>query len=540
MNFTADRPTRFNAASVFIFSLVLAVVTGAPMRGAEPVVTVTGGAIRGRLLPEAHGAVFRGIPFAAPPVGDLRWREPQPVRAWSGVREADKPGAPAAQPPLGWNDPVAAASNEDCLYLDVWTPTLSATDRLPVMVWLHGGANIAGGGGFDPVYHGGPLITHGVILVVVEYRVGIFGFLAHPELTRESPHHSSGNYALLDQLAALRWVHDNIARFGGDPGNVTVFGQSAGSMDVIGLLSSPLSRGLIHRAIAQSGVPGRRSNATLGTLETKGVDLIHSLRVSKGSFTPQQAAGPDGLAYLRSLDTAELLKVTAGYSQFCIDGWVLPDSTIEVWRKGKELPVPLIIGGCAIEFPADGDGDRIRQSMQRELGAGAPQAFALYGVANGGSGAAVDSLYGDVAEQWGSDQFRCPAIIHGEWHRHAGHPVWEYQFDRAIPPHPKVGHSGDLPYVFGAFSLKAGNLVGNYGAKDRRLSAAMQRYWTNFAKTGNPNGDSVTAWPEFDGQQRRYLEFTADAAIVVAKNQRGPYCDLFRAALERSDAQPNP
>src|SRR5450631_2512574 len=238
----------------------------------DPVVAVTGGQVRGRLL-EGGGAIFRGIPFAQPPVGALRWREPMPVQGWVGVREADKPGPPSAQPALGWNDDFAAAGSEDCLYLDVWTPRAEPGAGLPVMVWIHGGANVAGAGGFDPLYEGKSLIGHGVVLVVVEYRLGILGYFAHPELTQESPHHASGNYGIMDQAAALRWVRDNIVRFGGDPGNVTLFGQSAGSMDVLALMTSPLAKGLFHRAIAESG-PSRYypSAPTLPESERAGAD----------------------------------------------------------------------------------------------------------------------------------------------------------------------------------------------------------------------------------------------------------------------------
>ena len=206
-----------------------------------PVVHVTGGDIRGALLPGGAGAVFRGVPTAQPPVGPLRWREPMPVGPWPGVRDALKPGAPAVQTDMDWNRADAAAGSEDCLYLDVWTPGLSRTARLPVMVWLHGGGNVGGAGGFDPVYDGRPLISRGVVLVVVEYRLGVLGFLSHPELTSESPHHASGNYGFLDQIAALRWVRDNARQFGGDPGNVTLFGQSAGGTDVLSLMASPLA-----------------------------------------------------------------------------------------------------------------------------------------------------------------------------------------------------------------------------------------------------------------------------------------------------------
>lgn len=283
-----------NHASAALACLLLC--TGAcgpaiPSMGAEPIVSVTGGNLRGRLLEDGAGAVFKGIPFARPPVGDFRWREPMPVVPWPGTRDAWESGPPAVQPPLGWNDKAAAASREDCLYLDVWTPSGPSTARNPVMVWIHGGANVAGAGGFDPLYDGRALISHDVVLVVVEYRLGILGFFAHPELTRESTHHASGNYATLDQIAALRWVRDNIARFGGDPENVTIFGQSAGATDVLALMASPLSKGLFHRAIAESGAPSPTSTLALGEAEEEGARAGEKLG----------ARGGHALGFLRSL-----------------------------------------------------------------------------------------------------------------------------------------------------------------------------------------------------------------------------------------------
>ena len=492
---------------------------------ARPVAAVTGGSISGQLLPHG-GAVFRGIPFAQPPVGALRWREPLPVVPWDGVRDAVASGPPAAQASFGWNERAAAESREDCLYLDVWTPTALAPASNPVMVWIHGGGNVAGAGGFDPVYDGASLLAHGVVLVVVEYRLGIFGFLAHPELTRESPRHASGNYALLDQLAALRWVQGNIARFGGDPGRVTIFGQSAGGTDVIALMASPLSRGLFQRAIAESGPLGGESSQSLADAELAGAKAAAKLN----------APAEGGLPFLRSLPVADLLKATIGFHPFTVDGWVFPVSPLVAWSTGKEQPVPLIVGSNAIEFASGGSLDDMRKAISTIFKADAPKALALYGL--DGPPAAADPLYGNAQDQWGSDLFRCPGIVQGEWHGASGHPVWEYQFDRAIPPHPHVAHSGEIPYVFGNFHLTTGNLAGDYQEADRKLSGAVQAYWTNFARTGNPNAAGLPDWPEYDGRVRNYLEFTAAGTVALAQNQRGPFADLFRDLLRREAAAP--
>jgi para-nitrobenzyl esterase len=521
MRFLSHAPAAFAC-------LLLCSGLGGPTTSAvasEPVVSVTGGDIRGRLLEDGAGAVFKGIPFARPPVGDFRWREPMPVIPWNDTRDAGESGPPAVQPALGWNDKSAAASREDCLYLDVWTPTGPSTARNPVMVWIHGGANVAGAGGFDPLYDGRALISHGAVLVVVEYRLGILGFFAHPELTRESAHHASGNYATLDQIAALRWVRDNIGKFGGDPENVTIFGQSAGATDVLALMASPLSKGLFHRAIAESGAPSPRSTLALGEAEEEGARAGEK----------RGAQGGRAVAFLRSLPPGELLKTEHSFSSFTADGWVFPTPPVAVWASGREHAVPLIIGSNGVEFPAAGSPDDLRQTIHKFFGDLAPRALALYGLSGDGPAPDADPVYGDAADQLGSDVFRCPSVLHGEWHSGAGHPVWEYEFDRAIPPHPKVAHSGDLSYVFGNLH-PAGSQGGDFQDADRRLSAVIQAYWTNFARTGNPNDTGLPKWPGFDAMKREYLVFTAAADVAAAANERGPFCDLYRALLSEPAA----
>jgi para-nitrobenzyl esterase len=478
-----------------------------------PVVGVTGGSIRGRAL-EDGGAVFRGIPFAQPPVGNLRWREPMPVIPWRGVRDALEPGAPAMQPDQGWNKMAAAACSEDCLYLDVWAP--KAAGPLPVMVWIHGGANIAGAGGQDPLYDGRALISHGVILVVLEYRLGVFGFLAHPALTKESPHHASGNYGILDQIAALQWVHDNISKFGGDPGNVTVFGQSAGAMDILALMATPLSSGLFQGAISESG-PLQRTTPGLEEAEAAGVRATGAL-------------GGQDLVSLRSVPAAALLRSVQGISQFTTDGWVFPEDPFRVWKAGREHQTPVIIGSNAVEFAFDGPPEMLAKSIRDYFGDLAPRALSLYGLDGAGKPAA-DPLYGDAADQWGSDLFRCLPAILGEWHDAAGHPTWEYEFDRAIPPKARTAHSAELPYVFGNQMEPGNKWGGEFQHADRALSATIQGYWTNFAKSGNPNGPGLPPWDRHGAVEGKYLAFTTEAGVESRENERGAFCDLFRDFL---------
>jgi para-nitrobenzyl esterase len=509
------------AASVALVSTAL--MSGAAAESG-PTVSVSGGVIRGMRLPDRSGAAFRGVPFAQPPAGELRWQAPQPVKGWTGVRDAVAPGPPCAQASFGWNRRFAAASKEDCLYLDVWTPHWPVKSRKAVMVWLHGGGNVAGAGGSDPLYDGKALIAHDVVLVVIGYRVGIFGFFSHPELTRESKHYSSGNYGILDQIAALQWVHDNITKFGGDPGNVTIFGQSAGSIDVLALMASPLARGLFHRAIGESGAAvSGGDKATLAAAEQAGVRTAERLK----------APADGALRHLRTLSADELLKsqdrVMTGVSGINADGWVFPAAPPEVFAARKEVRVPLILGSNAIEFPAEGSVDELKKRMQGTYSGLAPRAFELYGLTR--ERESSDPVYGDLGDQVGSDSLRCPVVIEGGWHSAAGIPTWQYQFDRAIPPKTKTAHSADLPYVFGNL-YSEGSQAGKYTEADRKLSATMQTYWTNFAKTGDPNGAGVPAWPRFDGSARNYLEFSASADVVVRENQRGAFCDLYRESLK--------
>jgi para-nitrobenzyl esterase len=508
-----------------VLLLALGALGALRAEAADPTVAVTGGLVTGRNLPDGSGMVFRGVPFAQPPTGSRRWREPMPVAPWAGVRDAGRSGPPAAQASFGWNAAAAAASSEDCLYLDVWTPDAGALTPMPVMVWFHGGGNVAGAGGFDALYDGGALIGHGVVLVDVEYRLGIFAFLAHPELSAESAHHACGNYGILDQVAALRWVRDNIARFGGDPNNVTIFGQSAGGTDVLALMATPLSRGLFQRAIAESGP------LVAGMCQP----LDQAEKVGQGAAG---AAGSD-LKSLRAMPAADLLQVqmaAPGLRPFTVDGWVFPQAPFDVWRGGREHAVPLIIGSNGIEFAFGASNDALKAAIAEFAGVRAPEALALYGL----SGAATpgpDPLYGNAADQWGSDQFRCFSAVDALWRASRGHPTWQYEFDRAIPPHPRVAHSGDLGYVFGNLH-RTGNLSGEYTEADRRLAAGVQAYWTQFARSGNPNGPGSPEWPRFETDSRLYVCFTADARIEVRSNERRAFVDLFRDVLEASPSAP--
>jgi para-nitrobenzyl esterase len=513
-------------AAVWVTAIVLAgLQTGLRARAEDDALLVktSGGAVRG-LAREGGGARFLGIPFAEPPVGELRWREPRPAKAWSGVREAKAYSAPCAQPDLGlWNRHDAEIGQEDCLYLNVVTPEWPKKKLLPVMFWIHGGAN-EGGTAMSPLYTDGTLANHGVVLVTVNYRLGVFGFLAHPELTGESAYRGSGNYGLMDQILALRWVIDNIAQFGGDPKNITVFGQSAGAMDT-GMLMASSARGLFQHAIAESGAPFIPPVQGLRAAEEAGKKFAAAMGAPEG-------AGE--IAYLRRIPAAELIKKLTAHEPHQrfgpdVDGWVLTKSPAEVFAEGQEAAIPLLFGTTTKEFESTAAVEDARRMITAGSGALAPQVLAAYGLAEGGAGTS-DPVYGSVADQLAADAtFRCPATAEGRWHTAARHPAYEYEFNHAVPGQAAAIHSTDLSFVFG-FYPKAGNLAGAYTDADLRFADLVESYFTNFARAGNPNGAGLPVWPEF-GSPAAYVKLTQEGTIVAATDLRGSVCKVFRDVL---------
>lgn len=488
------------------------------------VVETKSGQLRG--VPRSSGgAEFLGVRYAQPPVGDLRWREPIPAKSWDGVRDATAFGAPCSQPDLGdWNRHDAERGEEDCLFLNVITPVWPPKQHLPVMFWIHGGAN-AGGTASAALYKDGTLPQHGVILVTANYRLGVLGFLAHPGLTQESAHHTSGNYGLMDQILALRWVRDNIAKFGGDPGNITVFGQSAGAQDTSLLMTSPLSKDMFQRAIAESGSAMIAEMPSLAEAEQEGQQFAEKCK----------SPADNTIAYLRHLPPNDVIKAAGAQRPGpIVDGWVLRQSPAGVFKSGDESAIPMLLGNTTREFNLPQSGEQLRATIRKAAGDSADQVLGAYGLANGGEGK-TDPLYGPVGNQWLSDLiFRCPASTQAIWHESAHHRTFRYQFDRAIPGQEAEGavHSADLPYVFGYYP-KTGNISGAFGDVDYKLADIIETYWTNFAKTGDPNGAGVPKWPEFDGS-RSYIEFTTDGGVMAKSGDvRSAQCDVHREVLER-------
>lgn len=512
--------------SVLASFLAFAVCISAAQQGS--VVAVTGGSVRGARLPDG-GAVFKGIPYAQPPLAKLRWKPPARVKPWTSVRDAVQFGGTCAMNPI-WGMPKVV--NEDCLYINVWTPAWPPAGLKPVMVWIHGGGNVAGSGNEN----GEAFTKNGVMLVSFNYRLGIFGFLAHPELTAESPEHASGNYGLMDQIAALQWVQENIKKFGGDPANVTIFGESAGAMDVNLLMASPMAKGLFHRVIAESGSVLLSGGAmSLTQAEQKGVEFA-------------KLAGAEGPGAIKTLRGASVEQLLAAFGKYvppdgvpsslmvAVDGCVLPRSPAGVFASGKQIPAALIIGINAREFGGPADAAEVKKQIEGDYGDLAAKALPLYGIATAPDGkvsqAAPDPLYGNAGAQLATDTiFRCPSMVVADWNSNAGNPTYQYQFSRGIPGYPEIGavHASEVPYVFGNLDEKR-PMRPNYEPADYAISNVMHEYWTNFAKTGNPNGTGLTAWPRYQAGTRKYLEFMDNGPIVGAQ-LRQKQCEIFAETL---------
>ena len=461
--------------------------------------------------------IFKNIPFAAPPVGELRWREPQAVVPWTGTRDGRAFGHACMQP--NFND-----TSEDCLTLNIWTPEWPAASKRAVMVWFHGGGNTEGWTN-TPFFDGSALAKHGVVVVTAQYRLGVFGFFAHPELTKENPHQASGNYGLLDQVAALRWVKNNIAAFGGDPGNVTIFGESAGAEDVQLLLVSPLAKGLFHRAIAESG-PLRKIYPTLKQQEEECTGVARMLKA------PHEGQ----IGFLRSKRAADVLNAAWINQEICkpvnLDGYVLTEQPLRLYAEGKQHPVPFMLGNTLREGFVRVPPAALGQMIRMQYGSRANRVFDAYGF-DGRRLPPPDPVYGDIAVQYGTDQsHRCRVQLTGLQHAQTGQPFYQFQFSRDFPGQTNGStHTDEIPFVFGTPALSALRMA---RPAELALSEQIQTYWTNFAKTGDPNGAGVPRWNRFDAKAMAYMSFATQGA-AAGEGLRRQQCDLF---LEREKESP--
>ena len=480
------------ASGVSLFAALTLFWTSAFPLPLQPV-EVESGLVLGRV--EDGLTVYRGIPFAAAPVGDLRWRAPQSAPRWRGVRAASEYGRACMQ-----SNPAIAnlpAPGEDCLYLNIWTPATHAKERLPVMVWIHGGGFVAGAPA-EQLYHGEWLARNGVVVVSVSYRLGVFGFLAHPDLSAENSRHVSGNYGLLDMIAGLQWVRRNITAFGGDPGRVTIFGESAGAIAVSQLCASPLATGLFRAAISESGGSFGPVRAAGGPGEN--MQPLHAAEQDGTAWV--KSVGVFGLNELRAMPAERLLAAAQqqkGLSWPVTDGWVIPDDQFRLYEAGHYNDVPVLMGYNSDEgatFGAPSSQEAYVAGVHQRYGPFADRLLAAY--PGGESPAArktARDLTRDTAFGWHTWSW---ARLQKQTGRAA---IFLYYFDehpRYPADSPRAGfgtpHSEELPYVF--HQLREHNRPPPT-ATDEELSAMMRSYWTNFARTGDPNGNGLPGWPSF-------------------------------------------
>ncbi len=511
-------------------------------RGSE-VANTTSGPVRGQRDPTTGVTAFRGIPYAKPPVGGLRWKAPQQPEAWRGVRDCTAFAAPCLQPKGKIVLGVRGAQNEDCLYLNIWTKAGEGDSgkKRPVMVWIHGGGFTIGSGS-QPFYDGRNFAAAGAVLVTINYRLGPFGFMAHPALSKESPQGVSGNYGMLDQIAALKWVQANIGSFGGDAGNVTIFGESAGAVSVGCLLASPLAGGLFHRAILQSGsaaVTQSLRGDKGASAEDTGIRVARQLGIeSPDSDTAETAT------FLRGMSARDLLKASnpkvglfGKGNQFwpCVDGYVFPLAPMAAVAAGKHHDVPVLLGTNADEGTL----------FLRQIPIKRPFGYRLF----------VRTLFPKGADRV-RDLFPAdsPAEVRPALNKlvtvatfvasvrrlaraleaHSS-PVWLYHFTRVYPAAEKSGmgatHGAEIYYVFDNLPSVVGE------PRDGELSGAIQAAWLRFAETGNPNGGSLPAWPAYTREGDAHLVFGDE--IESGRNLWKNACDLFDelATENRSPAE---
>ena len=494
------KPVTFKHHKIIRLAAVLSLSSFLPcaQSRADTSVRIANGKLAGASSRDAKIQAFKGIPYAAPPVGGLRWKEPQPVSNWSGVRSATAFGARCMQGRI-YSDMVFRDSgpSEDCLYLNVWTPSLSAGAHLPVMVWIYGGG-FAAGASSEPRQDGENLARKGVVVVSFNYRLGIFGFFSHPQLTKESGHNASGNYGLLDQVAALVWVQKNIAAFGGDPANITVFGESAGSFSVSALMASPLTNGLFEKAIGESGA---FFSATLpaGSLA----------RSEKADLGFAASIGCDSLAALRAKPADQLLAAALRQKDIRfrpnIDGYFLPEDVYSIYAAGKQKHVPLLAGWNADE----GNYQTIFGKEQPTAANYVKRLHVLFGDKADALLKVYPGSTDEEAKRSAQDLAGDRFIAYSTWKwiemqsATGDSPVYRYRFEDAPPASAGekddtaasrgAYHSAEIEFVFGALASKS--LPWRSG--DSKLSKMMSSYWPNFAKTGSPNGDGLPDWPAY-------------------------------------------